>query len=101
MAMTTTDSLPRGTSMNIVVFGAHGQTGQLLTRQALAQGHTVTAVTRRPETFPLQDGSLRVAQGDVFDRATVEAAVAGQDAVLSTLGVPFTRKPITVYSDGM
>jgi len=26
--------------------------------------------------------------------------VAGQDAVLSTLGVPYSRKPITVYSQG-
>jgi putative NADH-flavin reductase len=37
----------------------------------------------------------------VFDLPSVEQAVAGQDAVLSTLGVPFTRKPITVYSEGI
>jgi putative NADH-flavin reductase len=39
--------------------------------------------------------------GDVFDLSSVEQAVAGQDAVLSTLGVPFSRQPITVYSQGM
>jgi putative NADH-flavin reductase len=87
--------------MNIVVFGANGQTGQLLTKQALAEGHAVTAVTRRPEAFPLQSARLQVMRGDVFDLASVEQAVSGQDAVLSTLGVPFTRKPITVYSQGM
>jgi uncharacterized protein YbjT (DUF2867 family) len=34
--------------MNNVTFGAGGPTGQLLTRQALEERHTVTAVTRRP-----------------------------------------------------
>jgi putative NADH-flavin reductase len=87
--------------MNIVVFGANGQTGQVLTKQALAEGHAVTAVTRCPEAFPLQSARLQVMRGDVFDLASVEQAVSGQDAVLSTLGVPFTRKPITVYSQGM
>lgn len=87
--------------MNIVVFGANGATGRRLTNEALAKGHTVTAVTRHPESFPLHHVQLRVMQGDVFDRASVERAVAGQDAVLSTLGVPFSRRPITVYSEGI
>lgn len=87
--------------MNIVVFGANGATGRRLTNEALAKGHTVTAVTRHPESFPLHHAQLRVMQGDVFDRASVERAVAGQDAVLSTLGVPFSRRPITVYSEGI
>lgn len=40
-------------------------------------------------------------RGDVFDLSLVEKAVVGQDAVLSTLGVPFSSKPITVYSQGI
>src|SRR5262245_38641145 len=87
--------------MKIVVFGANGATGHHLTRQALAEGHTVTAVARNPETIPLQNERLRVMRADVFDLASVGAAVAGQDAVLSTLGVPFSRKPITLYSHGI
>ena len=87
--------------MNIVVFGANGATGQHLTKQALAEGHAVTAVTRHPEAFPLQGARLQVIWGDVYDLASVEQAVAGQDVVLSTLGVPFTRKPITIYSQGI
>lgn len=86
--------------MNIAVFGANGPTGRLLTKQALAEGHAVTAVTRHPDTFPLRHEGLRVLPGDVFDLAAVERAIAGQDAVLSTLGTPFSRKPITVYSRG-
>jgi putative NADH-flavin reductase len=88
-------------AMNIAVFGANGPTGQLMVRQALAEGHEVTAVTRHPETFSLRHDLLRVLGGDVFDPAAVEQAVAGQDAVLSTLGVPYSRKPITVYSEGV
>lgn len=61
----------------------------------------VTAFTRHPEIFPLRHENLRVMSGDVFDLSSVEQAVAGQDAVLSTLGVPFSRKPIAVYSEGI
>jgi putative NADH-flavin reductase len=85
--------------MRIVVFGANGPTGHQLLDQALAAGHQVVAVTRRPDTMPARDG-LTVAGADVADAEAVSAAVAGADAVLSTLGVPFSRRPITVYSTG-
>lgn len=87
--------------MKPVIFGANGPTGQLLTKQALAKGHTVTAVTRHPETFSLQHERLQVLRGDVYDLPSVEKAVAGQAAVLSTLGVPYSRQEITVYSEGI
>ncbi|MEV7322224.1 NAD(P)H-binding protein [Streptomyces sp. NPDC093970] len=87
--------------MRIVVFGANGPTGRQVTAQALAEGHTVTAVTRRPGDFPLADGRLRVHGADVFDPVAVDHAVAGQDAVISTLGVPYGRRPVTVYSEGV
>ncbi len=87
--------------MRIVIFGANGATGRLLTRQALDAGHDVVAVTRRPREFPIEHADLTVADGDVHDRRAAAYAVAGADAVLSTLGVPFTRKPITVYSEGV
>jgi len=87
--------------MNIVCFGANGATGRLLVRQALAEGHAVTAFTRHPDAFPFQDDRLQIASGDVFDPSSVDKALCGQEAVLSFLGVPFSRKPITVYSRGM
>jgi putative NADH-flavin reductase len=87
--------------VNIVVFGANGPTGQDVTKQALAAGHVVTAFTRHPEAFPLRHERLRVMGGDVFELSSVEQAIAGQDAVLSSLGVPFSRKPIAVYSQGV
>lgn len=86
--------------MNLVLFGANGPTGRILTRQALAAGHCLTAVTRHPELFPLYHERLQIVRGDVFAYETVERAIAGQDTVLSSLGVPYSRKPITVYSRG-
>lgn len=87
--------------MKLVIFGANGPTGRQATRQALARGHTVTAVTRRPEDFPLSDPRLRVAGADVLDPAAVERTVSGQEAVISTLGVPYGLRPVRVYSEGI
>ncbi|MER5184447.1 SDR family oxidoreductase [Streptomyces sp. NPDC002896] len=87
--------------MKLVVFGANGPTGRQVTEQAIAEGHTVTAVTRRPDAFPLKDPRLQVVGADVQDPAAVEQAVAGQDAVISALGVPYSRDPVTVYSEGI
>lgn len=86
--------------MKLAVFGANGPTGRLLTRLALDGDHDVVAVTRHPDAFPFAHPRLDVAGGDVHDPAAVAAAVDGTDAVLSTLGVPFAKTPITVYSDG-
>lgn len=85
--------------MRTVIFGATGPTGRQLIDQTLAAGHEVTAVARRPETLTPRDG-LTITSADVTDPASVDRAVAGSDAVLSSLGVPLTRKPITVYSEG-
>ncbi|MFI2230201.1 NAD(P)-dependent oxidoreductase [Nocardia testacea] len=87
--------------MRIVIFGANGPTGRLLTDQALESGHDIVAFTRRPGEFPVVHDRLTTMGGDVYDPAAVERAVSGADAVLSTLGVPFTRKPITTYSAGV
>ncbi|ACU75382.1 NAD-dependent epimerase/dehydratase [Catenulispora acidiphila DSM 44928] len=86
--------------MRITVFGAHGLTGRQLTRQALDAGYDVTAVTRRPAEYPISDDHLNVAPADVYDSEAVDRALDGADVVLSTLGVPFTRKPIDIYSQG-
>jgi putative NADH-flavin reductase len=86
--------------MRITVFGANGATGRLLTGQALAAGHEVTAVTRQPAGFPVRHERLTVAEADVHDAGAVSRAIEGADAVLSALGVPFTRRPVDVYSTG-
>jgi uncharacterized protein YbjT (DUF2867 family) len=87
--------------MKLAVFGANGPTGRLLTRLALDEHHDVVAFTRHPDAFPFEHPQLEVVAGDVHHAAAVTAAVDGADAVISTLGVPFAKTPITVYSDGV
>jgi uncharacterized protein YbjT (DUF2867 family) len=86
--------------MRIIIFGANGQTGRLLTRKALDAGHSTVAVTRRPGDFPFTDPALTVAGADVHHADALADIVAGADAVLSTLGVSFTREPVDTYSTG-
>ncbi|MFD4695816.1 NAD(P)-dependent oxidoreductase [Streptomyces sp. NPDC058463] len=83
--------------MRIAVFGANGPTGRHLTEQALAIGHEVVAVTRRPGSLRTRPG-LTVAVADATDPEAVDAAVDGTDAVLSALGTQFSKETITTYS---
>ncbi|MEQ4717511.1 SDR family oxidoreductase [Nonomuraea sp. B19D2] len=85
--------------MKLVIFGANGPTGRLATAQALAEGHTVTAVTRHPQAFPLSGPALHVAKADALDPEAVDRAVAGHDAVISTLGVPYGSEAVTTFSE--
>ena len=87
--------------MRIIIFGANGQTGRLVTRRALDAGHTAVAVTRNPDGFSFADPRLEVVGADVRDAPAVVTAVDGADAVLSTLGVPFSMRPIDTYSAGI
>jgi uncharacterized protein YbjT (DUF2867 family) len=87
--------------VKIVIFGANGQTGRLLTRRVLDADYTAVAVTRRPDDFPFAHPRLTVAGADVRDASSLVEVVDGADAVLSTLGVPFSRKPIDTYSVGV
>jgi putative NADH-flavin reductase len=72
--------------MHIVIFGATGATGRCLVEQALDQGYDVTAFARNPTGVTTQHARLSVAKGDVFHPATVQEAVANQEAVLCTIG---------------
>ncbi|MFE7129909.1 NAD(P)-dependent oxidoreductase [Streptomyces sp. NPDC057638] len=86
--------------MKLIIFGANGPTGRLATAQALTEGHSVTAVTRQPGDFPLSGAGLRVVRADALDPDAVDQAMAGHDSVISALGVPYTKGPVTVYSQG-
>jgi uncharacterized protein YbjT (DUF2867 family) len=72
--------------MNLVVLGATGRTGRLVVEQALAAGHTVTALVRSPEKVTSGNSNLRVVTGQATDTSAVSSALEGADAVISTLG---------------
>ena len=72
--------------MNLLIFGATGETGRQLVKQALNQGHTVTGFSRHAGDLTADFPEMQAIAGDVADRARVDQAVQGQDAVLSALG---------------
>lgn len=72
--------------MNILIIGSTGRTGKELVKQGLERGHSVTAMARTPGKIKIRHPKLKVFQGNVLDAASLEKAVADQDAVLSALG---------------
>ncbi|MEZ4237473.1 MAG: SDR family oxidoreductase [Myxococcota bacterium] len=72
---------------HLLVLGATGGTGRHLVDQALAAGHTVTALVRDPQRLPARPG-LRLVRGDATDAARLDEVVPGHDAVLCAVGAP-------------
>jgi putative NADH-flavin reductase len=82
--------------MHVLLFGASGGTGRELAEHGAAQGHVVTAFVRHPARFPIHHANIKIHQGDVSDRRSVESAMQGQDAAISALGgASLTRREPT------
>ncbi len=78
--------------MKLLVFGSTGGTGRELLKQALDQGHDVVAYSRNPVKLDdIKHKKLQIIQGNVLDRAAVENAIEGQEAVLSAIGAGAKR----------
>lgn len=71
--------------MKLLIIGATGPTGRQLVKQALAQGHEVTALVRDAAQAAFLP-PVKMAVSDIRDAAALRDAVAGQDAVISSLG---------------
>lgn len=84
--------------MKLVVFGASGASGRQIVEQALAAGHEVTAFVRNPAAITTEHPKLKVIKGDALDAGSVSQAIAGQDGVLSAIGIN-RRSTITVCAD--
>lgn len=75
------------TPSNIVVIGATAQSAPEIIKQALDQGRKVTAFARRPEAVQgAGHANLTVVKGDVRELATIEAALRGDETVISLIG---------------
>ena len=74
--------------LDIVIYGATGEVGSHVVREALDRNHRVTAVSRHPDSVELRHPNLSVVKGDLLDKASVAETVAGKDVViLSVRGV--------------
>ena len=67
--------------MSIVVFGASGNIGSNIRKEALSRGHRVTAVTRSAKLEP--ETNLTALNADLANEDDVTRIVAGLDAVIS------------------
>ncbi len=81
-----------GTGRNVVVIGATGSVGRLVVAELLEAGHRVTAFARNPGRLALEHPALTRVAGDALDGEAVRRAVAGQDAVVVTLGAGASRR---------
>ncbi|CAL1239691.1 NAD(P)-dependent oxidoreductase [Candidatus Methylocalor cossyra] len=85
--------------MKLLVIGGSRGIGRQLVEQALQAGHEVTVLARDPRRLAPHE-RLRSMPGDVLDADAVRRAMAGQQAVCLSLGIPPTWKPVTVFSQG-
>ncbi len=77
--------------MEIIIFGASGGIGRLLVEQALDAGYMVKAYVRNPSKLELTHQNLEIIKGELSDFENIRTAIAGVDAVISTLGPPLKR----------
>ncbi|MEO5732592.1 MAG: SDR family oxidoreductase [Rubrivivax sp.] len=86
--------------MKFLLIGATGPTGEAIVKQGLAQGHDITALVRDASKLVVSDPRLHGVVGDILNARDVEAAMAGQEAVICSLGTGVTFKHVTLFSDG-
>ncbi|GAB4358447.1 MAG: hypothetical protein OHK0021_02700 [Bryobacter sp.] len=84
--------------MRIFLLGATGSLGTHILAQARERGHLVTALLR-DKTKLSAAPDLRLIEGDARNEAALSEAVAGQEAVIYSLGQARLNQPTTFFSN--
>lgn len=71
--------------LDLLVFGATGEVGGHIVDEALARGHSVTAVSRDPARITRRHANLVAAQGDLLDPTSIDRLLGGHDVVISSV----------------
>jgi putative NADH-flavin reductase len=71
--------------MKVVVFGANGKVGSLVTDILLLAGHEVRAFVHQASSLH-DHPNLEIVEGDIYEAQQVQDALHGTDAVISALG---------------
>jgi len=82
--------------MRVTIFGGTGKGGRFLVPRALNAGHEVVVLSRNPSKLTFQHERLTVLQGNIQDKASVDAVIRGSDAVLSSLGANSKEPPFSI-----
>ena len=74
--------------MKITLFGAAGNMGRRISREALDRGHDLTAVVRGKDESVISDERVRVAQGDATRLEDVERLCSDAEIVIAATRPP-------------
>jgi putative NADH-flavin reductase len=74
--------------MKITIFGSTGFVGKVLIKKAIAAGYQVKTLARNPEKLEEIKDRIEIIKGSVFESSSIEMAIEGAEAVLSTIGPP-------------
>ena len=89
--------------LNVLVTGATGKQGGHLVRELLARGHSVRALTRKPESpaaAELADRGVAIIPGNFDDEGSLERAARGVDTVFA-MSTPFEGGAKTETNEGL
>ena len=86
--------------MNVLVIGGTRGVGHAVVVAAHAAGHTMTVMARTAAGFDGPVSGIRMVAGDAEDAADIDRAIAGQQAVVWTVGVAGNGSDVRVFSRG-
>lgn len=84
--------------MKIAIIGATRGIGLALTKQALDDGHEVTALVRDPNRMELTNSLLQLIQGDATNPDSIAKIIEGQEVICDCLGTKNVTKPQIMFS---
>jgi uncharacterized protein YbjT (DUF2867 family) len=90
-------------ALNVLVTGATGKQGGHLVRELLARGHSVRALTRKPESpaaMELADRGVTIVPGNFDDEGSLERAARGVDTVFA-MSTPYESGAKTETQEGI
>lgn len=84
-------------ALKVSVIGGSGMIGQRVVREALNRGHAVTLVARDPSKVTETHERLTVVKADVLDPDAIAKVAAGQDVLVSAVGVGREANPDSTF----
>lgn len=90
------------TPKRVVLIGATAKSAPAFFRQAFVLGYDVIGIARQPDAVAIKDPRLTIVKGDVYDEKSIEAALTGNEVVVSylsccrTANVPHGETPAEV-----
>ncbi len=70
----------------IALFGATARSGREIIRQGLERGYIIKGFARTPSKLGIEHENLTLYKGDIYDRASIDVVLDGDEVVLSMIG---------------